>query len=229
MKRRRNLSLSLHAIKLITMIFHHLERVIRARQLTGSKQRSRMRIFAALFISALVTVSCTAAPRSPHLLDPALLSGEFGEVALAPVVFADEPLDRYLGVEVANRIQHDAEQILRKRGYEVLVLVPPQSLQVSKAPADTDMRHLAPPVPPGSKAIVVIRIDHFFDTGIYERRARIPVELHGTAALMTPEGEVLWRAEGIGHASPSLSGYGSVEVFQLSATLVQSLFATLPP
>lgn len=177
---------------------------------------------------ALGAWGCAAPVKTPQVLDPQFESRGIARIALAPVVFADAPLDRYHGIRAAEEIRWYAERALRAKGYEVAPLEAPYTLNVPRAPKGADLSQLAPPVPAGADAVAVIRVDHFLDAGLFDRQMRSSLDIYATAALVAPGGEILWKDEGVGRGSASPSPFGAYDLTQAPAFLVDSLFATLP-
>lgn len=185
------------------------------------------RILATMLV-ALAAGGC-AAPKTAQEIDPQFATRNIIRIALAPVVFADEPFDRYFGNRAAGEILWYAGRALRSKGYEVEVLESPYGLNVPRAPRESNLARLAPPVPSGADAVMVIRVDHFLDSGLYDRSIRSSLDIYATAALIDPNGRVLWKDEGVGLGSTFPTSVTLYETFQSPAYLADSLFATLPP
>lgn len=176
-----------------------------------------------------LAVGC-AETRRPQILDPQFAARNFRQVALAPVMFADDPLDRYYGTLAADEIRRQAGRELKKKGYEVVLTADANSGYAGPpiVPPGADPVRIAPAVPPGSDAVVQIRIDHFLDAGLYDERSRIPLDIYATAALIA-DGRILWQGEGRGQGSWKSTPLGVEDFFTPAAFLADSLFATLPP
>lgn len=186
--------------------------------------------FFTIFAAALVFSGCAAPPKTPQLLDPGFAARKVSRIALAPVFFADDPLDRYYGTRAATEIRWHAQRTLERKGYQVERMENPYTLNVPKAPGGGDIARLAPPPPPGSDAVMVIRVDHFLDAGVTDRQMRSSLDIYATAALVTLDGQVLWKDEGVGRGSALPSPMnGGFDLAQAPAFLADSLFATVPP
>lgn len=188
-------------------------------------------ILRALLVVCLAFVAWGCAPpvKTPQVLAPGFGSREISRLVLAPVYFVDEPIDRYSGIRAAEEIRWFAERVLRSKGYDVVRMEPPSTLNVARAPAGGDLSRLAPPPPPGADAVVVIRVDNFLDAGLYDRQMRSSLDIYATAALVSPGGEIVWKDAGVGRGSASPSPFGAGSLTQPSAFLAESLFATFPP
>lgn len=182
-----------------------------------------------ILLAALAVSGCSAPPKIPQLLDPQFAARKVTRIAVAPVFFADDPLDRYFGTRAATEIRWHAQRTLQRKGYEVEVMENPYTLNVPKAPKGGDIARLAPPPPPGTDAVMVIRVDHFLDAGVTDRQMRSSLDIYATAALVALGGEVLWKDEGVGRGSSLPSPMnGGYDLAQAPAFLADSLFATLP-
>lgn len=171
-----------------------------------------------------------AETRRPQILDPQFATRNLRQLALAPVMFADEPFDRYHGSLAADEIRRQAGRELEKKGYKVVLMADANSGFAGPpiVPVGADLVRIAPAVPPGNDAMVQIRIDHFLDTGLYDERSRIPLDIYATAALIA-DGQILWQGEGRGQGNWRSTLLGAEDFYTPAAFLAGSLFATLPP
>ena len=187
------------------------------------------RLLPMLFL--LVLVAACAGIKKPQVLDPQYAARNIRQIALAPVVFADEPLDRHFGVLAADEIRRQARRTLEKKGYEVALMAaagndyagPPM------VASGTPPARMAPAVPPGADTVMLIRIDHFLDAGLTDTRGRIPLDIYATATLMAVDNRILWQGEGRGQGVWFGSQAGSDDYLLAADALADSLFATLPP
>lgn len=172
------------------------------------KERTQMMkaIILPVGLVLLLIAGCAQPPREPLLLDPQF--GELGirHIRLLPVEFADQALDRQLQSRVAEEIPWHAERALQAKGYEVA-----RAQEISAEPT------------------MVIRIDQFLDAGLADRFP-MPLELYATATLWM-DGGILWRGEGVGkgEGSPASTMPRQMEWYFAPRSLIESLFATLPP
>ena len=172
---------------------------------------------------------CAVPTKTPQMMAPHFDRLGVEEIALAPVVFADRPIDRYLTVRAADEIRYHAQRTLEAKGYRVVLMGNGHAYGLRQPKiTESDLGRLAPPVPEGSDAVVIIRIDNFLDAGLYDRHVRSSLDIYATAALVTAEREMVWRDQGVGRGSILSSPISYVDLFQPSAYLAQSLFATLP-
>jgi hypothetical protein len=183
-----------------------------------------------LFVGLLlVALAGCAAPRQAQILDPQFADRSLGVVALAPVVFADEAIDRYFGAQAAESIRQEAAEALKRKGYQVtFVGNGPYFAGPPIVPAAADMARLAPAAPPGSDAVMQIRVDHFLDSGLYDERTNAPLDIYATAAMIGAKGEIFWQGSGRGEGMRQSSQGRIFEFLPVTSRLADSLFATLP-
>lgn len=174
-------------------------------------------------LASLLLAGCAAAPKEPLALAPGFHSLGIRQVAVAPVIFRDEPIDRYYATRVAGEISAQAQKKLTEKGYAAVrtgeeeVIFPFRDEPVGPFP-----------LPAGADALLTITIDHFLDAGIYDRVVAHTLDIYATAVLTTPGGEVVWKDEGVGRG-PRTSLPGQLDWVVAPAYLADSLFATLPP
>jgi hypothetical protein len=163
-------------------------------------------IFLSLGLALLLVTGCAQVPREPLLLDPQFAQLGIREITLLPVEFADQALDRQLQSRVAEEIPWHAARALQAKGYEVR-----HAQEITAEPT------------------MVIRIDQFLDAGLADRH-QTPLELYATATLWL-NGGILWQGEGVGRGEGSLANSTprQMEWYFAPRSLVESLFATLPP
>jgi hypothetical protein len=152
-------------------------------------------------------------------------------VAVAPVIFADEPLDWYFGENVATQLRRETVNTLESKGYEATLA---GATLFRSPPPGSSLSSLAPPAPDTADAVLVIRLDHFLDAGRYNGGSDFGrdgghtfFEIYATAALIERGGRLLWEDSGVGKGSSSGSSY-LLDEFIVPADLVRSLFDTLP-
>jgi hypothetical protein len=152
------------------------------------------------------------------------------------VVFADEPLDWYLGERIAVQLRRETVRILEGKGYEA---TPLGGDYRRYPPPGADLASLVPPIPEGADALLIIRLDHFLDAGRYGGNgpsADSPgnpgnpssLDLYATAVLLDRGGRVLWQDSGFGKGTRG-SGALLLDEILVPADLAASLLATLPP
>lgn len=180
--------------------------------------------------------SCAPVARQAATMAPDYDQLAIRRIAVAPVVFADEPLDWYLGERIAVQLRRETVRILEAKGYEATAVGDDYRRY---PPPGADLASLAPPVPAGTDALLIIRLDHFLDAGRYDGNGPSidspgnpgnpsSLDLHATAALLGRGGRLLWQDSGFGGGTRG-SGALLLDEFLVPAELAASLLATLPP
>jgi hypothetical protein len=179
----------------------------------------------AIVIAALLP-GCASAPKQAVVLVPEFGTLAIDQVAVAPVFFADEPLDWYFGERVATELRRNLLDRLESKGYETSLV---GETLVRRSPPGRELSSLAP-VPASADAVLVVRIDHFLVAGLYDRVVNSFLELYATAALIDGNGRVLWQDTGVGRGSRgSVHGLDPLEALLTPADLAHSLLTTIPP
>lgn len=181
----------------------------------------------------VLLLSCAPVARQADIMAPDFDQLVIRKIAVAPVVFADEPLDWYFGERIAVQLRRETLRILESKGYEAALL---GGTYLRYPPPGSELAALAPPVPEGADALLVIRLDHFLDAGRYDGDGSpinnpgnpSSVDLYATAALLDRGGRVLWQDSGFGGGGRG-SGALSLDEFLVPAELAARLLATLPP
>lgn len=195
----------------------------------------RMLVLAAL----LMLPACAPYEKKPLRLDPNYSQLNLQRVAVVPVVFRDQPSDRYVGHNFAVELRHEVQRALQARGYEVLPASATTERQFpySYRLTDPTPAGIAALAPAGADAVLVVWIDHFLDVGTGNGRgddgdlsvgSSLGLDVYATADLVAVKSQQkVWSAEGYGYEDrtsfPSLTHYLTV------SRLADSLLSTLPP
>ncbi len=95
--------------------------------------------------------------------------------------------------------------------------------------ADSELAGLAPPVPAGSDAVIIIRVDYFLDAALYDERSRGPLDIYASAVMIGRAGDILWQGKGRGEGVRQTFMLRTDDFFPATSRLASSLFASLPP
>lgn len=179
--------------------------------------------FLLLLLSTLLLAGCATTPKTPVVLAPGFASLPLRQITLAPVIFRDEPIDRYFAARVGDEILVQSRQQLAAKGYQTqppgdeTVLFPFQDAAVGPFPPA-----------PGTDAVLIIEVDHFLDAVLYDWAPPTGLDIYATATLTSASGELLWQDTGVGSGPRQPTIPGQMDWFMAPASLAQSLFATLP-
>lgn len=191
-----------------------------------------------MLAAVLAVVGCAPYEKKPRLLDRQLTQLQLQRVAVLPVVYRDQPSDRYVAYNFAIELRQEAQRALEARGYEVFPASAtggwkfPHSYQIS----DPTPAGLAALAPAGADAVLMVWVDHFLDAGLGNGRGDdgdiamgggVGLDVYATADLVAVKAaRKVWSAEGHGYEDPLAF---PTQTYYLSvARLIDGLFATLP-
>ena len=195
-------------------------------------------VLVACCLPFLLLVSCAGIQKSPQFISPTLEEKSLATLGILPVTYDpryEEPLD----VRLTSTLLRNAENLLKAKGYRTVIL--------SELPATAHERHpdvmkmepsqITRNVPEDVDGVVGIHIRSHFGLDITERQPQglgPSVSINGTAKLVSVENpEELWRDNGIGRSITESRFMKRTQFWvrlnQATRSLVDSLFATLPP
>lgn len=148
-------------------------------------------LYIAVFMSLILLSACAAGPKKLLVLEPQFSDMNILRISLLPVVFEDQAQDRYYQMRAADQILLSSVRALRKKGY-VVDLIENSTDRKFWQPyvqPEKDPARLAEFADRHADALVIIWVDHFLDAGIYDRVTPLSLQIHATAAMISPP----WR------------------------------------
>ncbi|MBE0597863.1 MAG: hypothetical protein IH614_11380 [Desulfuromonadales bacterium] len=183
----------------------------------------RFMVFFAWIVGLVLLVGCAGVPKQPRMLAAGFHELQLRRVTLAPLVFRDDPIDRYFAQRVGGEILAQTEAALTAKGYAV---TPAGGEEILFPFGDQKVGPFSPTE--GDDAVLAIEIDNFLDAVLYDRSAPLGLDIYATATLISRGGDVLWQDTGVGRGMRTSTVPGQMDWFITSRSLVQSLFTTFP-